>query len=214
MRALILSWEYPPLIEGGLARHVRKLAEGLAARGVDVHVLARGREEDPPEEVAGGVLVHRVRALGYNMVKLCLFVPSQLYFDIADEEGMLLWLELPMWLPNVTDRLRTQAPGEYHDILMQAHTHPSIVIYSLGCELGAAVDDKLLSDLNDILRTMTSGILACDNSGSGEAYGGLAFDFADFNDYHFYCDLHNFNPLLDHFRRDVGIQLELYRPEG
>jgi len=43
MRALILSWEYPPLIEGGLARHVRKLAENLAAQDVDVHVLARGR---------------------------------------------------------------------------------------------------------------------------------------------------------------------------
>jgi glycogen(starch) synthase len=61
MRALILSWEYPPLIEGGLARHVRKLAENLAERGVDVHVIARGHEEDPPEEERGGVLVHRVR---------------------------------------------------------------------------------------------------------------------------------------------------------
>ena len=61
MRALILSWEYPPLIEGGLARHVRKLAENLAAQGIDVHVLARGREEDPAEEVKGGVLIHRVR---------------------------------------------------------------------------------------------------------------------------------------------------------
>src|SRR5829696_3217068 len=61
MRALILSWEYPPLIEGGLARHVRKLAESMAAQGVDVHVLARGREEDPAEEERGGVLIHRVR---------------------------------------------------------------------------------------------------------------------------------------------------------
>jgi glycogen(starch) synthase len=61
MRVLILSWEYPPLIEGGLARHVRKLAENMAAQGLDVHVLARGREEDPAEEEAGGVLVHRVR---------------------------------------------------------------------------------------------------------------------------------------------------------
>ena len=61
MRALILSWEYPPLIEGGLARHVRKLAENLAAQDVDVHVLARGRDERPPEEEAGGVLIHRVR---------------------------------------------------------------------------------------------------------------------------------------------------------
>ncbi len=54
-RVLILSWEYPPLIEGGLARHVRKLSEALVERDVDVHVLTRGGEESPPEEVTGGV---------------------------------------------------------------------------------------------------------------------------------------------------------------
>jgi glycogen synthase len=61
MRILLLSWEYPPLIEGGLARHVRKLAENLAALGIDVHVLTRGREESPPEEECAGVVLHRVR---------------------------------------------------------------------------------------------------------------------------------------------------------
>jgi glycogen(starch) synthase len=60
-RVLILSWEYPPLIEGGLARHVRKLAEALVELGVDVHVLTRGGEESPEEEVATGVAIHRVR---------------------------------------------------------------------------------------------------------------------------------------------------------
>src|ERR671916_971374 len=60
-RVLILSWEYPPLIEGGLARHVRKLAENLVLRGVEVHVLTRGQEESPPEEEADGLVVHRVR---------------------------------------------------------------------------------------------------------------------------------------------------------
>ncbi|MDQ4025487.1 MAG: glycosyltransferase family 4 protein [Actinomycetota bacterium] len=59
-RVLILSWEYPPLIEGGLARHVRKLAENLVEFGVDVHVLTRGHEESPDEEEVAGVLVHRV----------------------------------------------------------------------------------------------------------------------------------------------------------
>jgi glycogen synthase len=57
---LILSWEYPPIVEGGLARHVRKLAEELVAGGLDVHVLTRGRERDLPEEVRAGVRVHRV----------------------------------------------------------------------------------------------------------------------------------------------------------
>ncbi|UJA19573.1 glycosyltransferase family 4 protein [Thermoleophilia bacterium SCSIO 60948] len=59
-RVLLLSWEYPPLIEGGLARHVRKLAEGLARRGTEVHVLTRGGEESP-RELREGVQIHRVR---------------------------------------------------------------------------------------------------------------------------------------------------------
>jgi glycogen(starch) synthase len=59
-RVLILSWEYPPIVEGGLARHVRKLAEGLVAAGATVHVLTRGRSGDLPHEVRAGVRVHRV----------------------------------------------------------------------------------------------------------------------------------------------------------
>ena len=60
-RVLILSWEYPPLIEGGLARHVRKLCEALVEAGVDVHVLTRGGEESPAEETVAAVTIHRVR---------------------------------------------------------------------------------------------------------------------------------------------------------
>jgi glycogen(starch) synthase len=60
IRALILSWEYPPIVEGGLARHVRKLAENLAAEGVEVHVLTRGGAELAAAERRAGVHVHRV----------------------------------------------------------------------------------------------------------------------------------------------------------
>jgi glycogen synthase len=59
-RILLLSWEYPPLIEGGLARHVRKLSEALVELGTDVHVLTRGGEESYSEEEAKGVVIHRV----------------------------------------------------------------------------------------------------------------------------------------------------------
>jgi hypothetical protein len=145
----------------------------------------------------------RIRQHGFNLLKLCLFVPAPRLYEIADEEGILLWLELPMWLPRLSDHLRQQARAEYRDILARDHHHPSIVLYSLGCELGAGMADAaLLSDLDTIVRSAVTGVLVCDNSGSGEAYRGLTFDFADFNDYHFYCDLHYFNPLLDHFQRD------------
>ena len=49
------------MIEGGLARHVRKLSEHLVREGVEVHVLTRGGGHLPVEEERHGVLVHRVR---------------------------------------------------------------------------------------------------------------------------------------------------------
>jgi glycogen(starch) synthase len=63
-RVLLVSWEYPPVVEGGLARHVRKLSEALVAQGTVVHVVTRGRSGDPPHEVRDGVHVHRVGAPG------------------------------------------------------------------------------------------------------------------------------------------------------
>ena len=69
-RVLLLSWEYPPVIEGGLARHVRKLAEALVRQGVVVDVLTRASAssaELPGDgcEERGGVNVHRVREPGW-----------------------------------------------------------------------------------------------------------------------------------------------------
>ncbi|MEA2140530.1 MAG: glycogen synthase [Solirubrobacteraceae bacterium] len=65
-RALLLSWEYPPVIEGGLARHVRKLAEALVRQGMSVDVLTRGVDEgsadgQPGVDELAGVTIHRVR---------------------------------------------------------------------------------------------------------------------------------------------------------
>ena len=65
MRVLTISWEYPPVIEGGLGRHVRKLSEHLAADGVEMHVLTRGGGRLPAEGVRHGVIVHRVREPPY-----------------------------------------------------------------------------------------------------------------------------------------------------
>jgi len=61
MRVLLISWEYPPVIEGGLGRHVRKLSEHLVGDGIEVHVLTRGGGKLPLEEERHGVIVHRVR---------------------------------------------------------------------------------------------------------------------------------------------------------
>jgi glycogen(starch) synthase len=66
MRVLIVSWEYPPVVVGGLGRHVHALAQRLAATGHDVRVLSRqpagtdATTHPTEDELANGVRVLRV----------------------------------------------------------------------------------------------------------------------------------------------------------
>lgn len=56
----MVSWEYPPLLVGGLGRHVHALAGAMAAGGDSVTVLTRGDGSAPADEVVAGVRVVRV----------------------------------------------------------------------------------------------------------------------------------------------------------
>ncbi|MFR9779164.1 glycosyltransferase family 4 protein [Micromonospora sp. MS34] len=58
-RVLILSWEYPPVLVGGLGRHVHALSVALAAAGHQVTVVTRHTEGAPLEEYADGVRIVR-----------------------------------------------------------------------------------------------------------------------------------------------------------
>jgi glycogen(starch) synthase len=63
MKILLVSWEYPPVVIGGLGRHVHHLATELAAAGHDVVVLSRRPTDTDPsthpstDEVSEGVRV-------------------------------------------------------------------------------------------------------------------------------------------------------------
>ncbi|MEA2310529.1 MAG: glycogen synthase [Solirubrobacteraceae bacterium] len=107
-RVLILSWEYPPIVEGGLARHVRKLSEQLVAQGTEVHVLTRGDRERfrlpgdqlAPrdrlrrryiEELRHGVIVHRVREPDFPRDDLDAFIS---WVDHMNDDMRAAGLEL------------------------------------------------------------------------------------------------------------------------
>jgi len=61
MRVLMLSWEYPPHVVGGMGKHVMDLAPALAQEGMEVHVVTPLLRGGVPYETAlDGVTVHRV----------------------------------------------------------------------------------------------------------------------------------------------------------
>lgn len=62
MKILMLSWEYPPRIVGGLARHVYWLSKYLAMKGLEVHVVTLSEGDSDYTELVEGVHVHRVNS--------------------------------------------------------------------------------------------------------------------------------------------------------
>src|SRR2546423_14909688 len=62
LRILMLSWEYPPVVVGGLGRHVHALARKLANAGHQVTVATRHAPGAPLDEVVDGVRVVRAPA--------------------------------------------------------------------------------------------------------------------------------------------------------
>jgi hypothetical protein len=112
---------------------------------------------------------------------------------------MLLWLELPLWKPRLTPFARRQIPLEYERLLRQARHHPSLILYSLGCELDQEADADFLHGLYHLAKPLVGDALLRDNSGSGEAYGGLLDEHAEYYDHHFYAELPFFRPLLEYF---------------
>lgn len=62
MRILMVSWEYPPRVVGGIARHVKDLSEALVRAGHDVTVLTADAPERPQDEWMGGVRILRAYA--------------------------------------------------------------------------------------------------------------------------------------------------------
>ena len=64
MKILMLSWEYPPQVVGGLGRHVADLSEALVELGHEVHVLTGDAKGSPPREEMNGVHVHRLTMYG------------------------------------------------------------------------------------------------------------------------------------------------------
>jgi glycogen(starch) synthase len=96
----MLSWEYPPLVVGGLGRHVEALARELAQQGHDMCVVTRGSEPDGRTEMRDGVRVVRAAA---DPIAIDFTTESLLAWSQAAEHA-LLRAALPLlgrWQPDV-----------------------------------------------------------------------------------------------------------------
>lgn len=151
---------------------------------------------NPPDEVIRAE-VQKVRELGFNLVKFCLWVPPQRYLEILKVEGMEAWLELPVWQPSSEPTKLARIAGELERIVRQYRRHDNILFWTVGCELGKAVSHDFRREMTRLVKNLTSAAFVGDDSGGAEVFGGDNRECGDFYDYHPYCDAPFYPQVLD-----------------
>ncbi len=104
------------------------------------------------------------RSLGFNLMKFCLWVPPRRYLELADEMGMLTWIEYPTWHPQLTKQFLPELMREFEEFFWHDRNHPSVILRSLTCETGHGADLDVLQALYDKAHAMIPGAVVEDDS--------------------------------------------------
>ena len=80
MKILVLAWEFPPRLVGGIARHVAELYPEIVALGYEVHLITVEVANAAIYEVIEGIHIHRVAvADGQDFFQLLLFFQRKVF---------------------------------------------------------------------------------------------------------------------------------------
>ena len=93
-----------------------------------------------PGEAAWRAELELARSQGFNLMKFCLWIPPQRYLELADEMGMLTWVEYPTWHPTLTEKYLQPLLREFTEFFQYDRNHPSVILRSLTCETGPSAE--------------------------------------------------------------------------
>ncbi len=99
-----------------------------------------------------------VRDLGANTLRLAHYQHAQEFYDLCDENGIIVWAEIPYITKHMTNG-RQNAVSQMRELITQCYNHPSIVCWGLSNEITASspVTEELLQDhreLNELCHEM------------------------------------------------------------
>ncbi|MBP3445643.1 MAG: glycoside hydrolase family 2 protein [Clostridia bacterium] len=138
--------------------------KGFILNGREYPLRGVSRHQDRPD--IGNALLpehHKedldlILEMGANTIRLAHYQHSQVFYDLCDEAGLVLWAEIPYisrHMPNGYDNTISQMK----ELVSQNYNHPSIVVWGLSNEITiAGADDPHLiknhKELNELCHKM------------------------------------------------------------
>ena len=114
----------------GVSRHQDRIGKGNALS-----------IEDHKEDIAV------IREIGANTVRLAHYQQAQEFYDLCDENGLVVWAEIPYITAHMPNG-RQNTLDQMRELVTQCYNHPSIVCWGLSNEITAStpVNDDLLEN--------------------------------------------------------------------
>jgi beta-galactosidase len=115
----------------GVSMHQDRLNKGWAISNADI-------QQD----------ISLVLEIGATMLRTAHYQQSQLVYDLADENGLIVWTEAPL-VNSAAPELATSAQQQLKELIRQNFNHPSIVVWGLYNEIFDDLNGQnMVSSLN------------------------------------------------------------------
>ena len=132
----------------GKAYPLRGVSRHQDRPGIGNALLKEHHEED----------IELILEVGANTIRLAHYQHSQVFYDLCDEKGLVLWAEIPYiskHMKNGFENTKTQMT----ELVTQNYNHPAIFVWGLSNEIsmGGSADESLLKNhhmLNDLCHKM------------------------------------------------------------
>ncbi len=137
--------------------------KGFILNGREYPLRGVSRHQDRPD--VGNALtpeMHKedldlILEMGANTIRLAHYQHSQVFYNLCDEAGLVLWAEIPYISSHMKDGYDNTI-SQMKELVAQNYNHPSIVVWGLSNEITIAGSNPNLiknhKDLNDLVHEM------------------------------------------------------------
>ncbi len=137
--------------------------KGFILNGREYPLRGVSRHQDRPD--VGNALtpeMHKedlelILEMGANTIRLAHYQHSQVFYDLCDEAGLVLWAEIP-YISSHMNNGYDNTISQMKELVAQNYNHPSIVVWGLSNEITIAGSNPNLiknhKDLNDLCHKM------------------------------------------------------------
>lgn len=137
---------------------------GFILNGEEYPLRGVSRHQDRPE-IGNALLTEHHREdidliceMGANTIRLAHYQHSQVFYDLCDEKGLIVWAEIPYISRHMANGIEN-TKSQMKELVCQNYNHPSIVVWGLSNEItmGGASDKSLIENhkmLNDLVHSL------------------------------------------------------------